>query len=327
MRKEKRGKRILLVSAVLALVMVMIYSGLQILEATVFYTVPVQQEVKRKTIERNGIEYFPRQDLTTILVMGIDEEGPVEATESYRNSGEADMLALVILDQSGGNYRILCLNRDLMVEMPVLGIGGKEAGSFFGQLALSHTYGSGVEDSAENTRKAVSDFLYGVKIDHYVALNMDAIPVLNDAVGGVTVEVTDDFSRVDSSIRRGTMTLMGEQSLRFVRTRKDVGTELNLSRMGRQQEYMKGLAAALEAGLDSSDTFVAEVYEQLEPYMVTDCSVQVVSGLLQRCADYPMAENLTIPGQNVRGAEFYEFYADEEKTDELILRLFYEEKE
>ena len=162
MRKEKRGKRILLVSAVLALVMVMIYSGLQILEATVFYTVPVQQEVKRKTIERNGIEYFPRQDLTTILVMGSDEEGPVAATESYRNTGEADMLALVILDQSGGNYRILCLNRDLMVEMPVLGIGGKEAGSVFGQLALSHTYGSGVEDSAENTRKAGSDLLSGV---------------------------------------------------------------------------------------------------------------------------------------------------------------------
>ena len=326
MRIGKRGKKILLVSAVLALVLVMICSGLQILEATVFHTVPVQQEVKRKTIERDGKEYFPRQDITTILVMGIDEEGPVEAVESYRNTGEADMLALVVLDQSAGNYRILCLNRDLMVQMPVLGIGGKEAGSFFGQLALAHTYGSGVEDSAENARRTVSDFLYGVKIDHYVALNMGAIPVLNDAVGGVTVEVTDDFSRVDSSIKGGTMTLMGDQAMTFVRTRKDVGTELNLSRMGRQQEYMKGLAAALEAGLASSDTFIAEVYGQLEPYMVTDCSVQVVSGLLQRCADYPMAENLTIPGKNVRGEEYYEFYADEEKTDALILRLFYEEK-
>ena len=316
-----------MVSAVLALVLVMIYSGLHILEATVFYTTPVQQEVKRKTIEREGKEYFPRQDITTILVMGIDEEGEVAAVESYRNTGEVDMLALVVLDQTAQNYRILCLNRDLMVEMPVLGIGGKEAGSFYGQLALSHTYGTGVEDSAENTRRTVSDFLYGVKIDHYVALNMGAIPILNDAVGGVTVEVTDDFSRVDSSIRRGTMAVQGEQAMRFVRTRKDVGTELNLSRMGRQQEYMEGLAAALEGCIHGSDTFIAEVYEQLEPYMVTDCSVQVVNGLMQRCSDFTLAENLTIPGQNVRGAEFYEFYADEQQTDELILRLFYEEKE
>ena len=42
-----------------------------------------------------------------------------------------------------------------------------------GQLALAHTYGSGEEDSCENTVLAVENLLYGVGIDHYVSLTMD----------------------------------------------------------------------------------------------------------------------------------------------------------
>ena len=40
-------------------------------------------------------------------------------------------------------------------------------------------------------------------IDYYFSMNMDAISILNDAVGGVTVEVTDDFSQVDATIGKG----------------------------------------------------------------------------------------------------------------------------
>ncbi len=328
MSKRKKPMRFALAALVLALVLVMIYSGLRILESTVFYAVPEQETaVPRKTLEYGGTEYFPRQDITTILVMGVDEEGPVADSGSYRNSGEADMVALVILDHVDRTYSILCLNRDTMLTMPALGLGGKQAGSFYGQLALAHTYGSGLEDSAENVRNTVSVFLNGVAIDYYVAMNMDAIPILNDAVGGVTVDVTDDFSAVDPAITRGQVTLRGQQALHFVRTRKDVGTQLNLSRMKRHESYMLGLAHALTVNIRRSDTFVAEVYEELSEYMVTDCSLNVVSGLLQRCTDYALKENVSIEGENILGEEYYEFYPDEEKLLPLILRLFYAPKE
>lgn len=327
MSKRTRQKRVLIAAVVLILAMVTIYSGLRILESTVLYTEPEQEAAPKKTIVREDIAYFPRQDITVILVMGIDEEGPVADSGSYRNTGEADVVALVVLDQTEQCYRILTINRDTMLDMPVLGLGGKQAGTFYGQLALSHTYGSGLEDSAENTRQTVSDFLYGLKIDHYVALNMDAIAILNDAVGGVTVNVTEDFSLVDPTITRGTVTLRGQQAMNFVRTRKDVGTQLNLSRMERQEEYMNGLSQALTDSLRSSESFLTDLYDRLADYMVTDCSVSVVSGLLQRCAGFPLKESLSIRGENVLGEEYYEFYADEEALDELILRLFYEPKE
>jgi LCP family protein required for cell wall assembly len=326
MSKRKTNSRFVVAALILILVLVMIYSGLRILESTVFYTGQEEMPVATKTITRNGIDYFPRQDITVLLVMGIDEEGPVKDSGSYRNNGEADMVALLILDQSDETYTVLSLNRDMMLQMPALGIGGKAAGTFYGQLALSHTYGSGLADSAENTRKTVSDLLYGIVIDHYVAMNMDAIGILNDAVGGVKVTVTDDFSQVDSSLTMGEVTLNRQQALHFVRTRKDVGNQLNLSRMERHKEYLLGLTAALGEKLHTSESFTVEIYEEMSPYMVTDCSVNAISGLLQRCADYTLKGIVSVEGENKLGEEFYEFYADAEKLDALILQLFYAPK-
>ena len=329
MSKRRMWIRIGCSLLILILVLVMLYSGLQILESTVFHSEAEQAEQDQyvsKTIVRNGTAYYPRADITVILVMGIDVEGPVVSSAYNRNSGASDMVALVILDQATESYRILCLNRDMMVKMPVIGLDGKQAGTYFGQLALSHTYGSGLEDSAENTRKTVSDLLYGIQIDHYVSMNIDGIGILNDAVGGVTVHVTDDFSAVDPTITTGQIRLNGKQATAFVRSRQGVGTEMNLSRMERQKEYMKGLADALEGKLEQSEDFVVDLYEQMDPYVVTDCSVTVLSSLLQRCSDYEMEHVISIEGENVRGEEYYEFYADEEALDALILELFYAPK-
>ena len=57
-------------------------------------------------------------------------------------------------------------------------------------------------------------------IDHYVALSMDAVPVINDAVGGVAVRCMDDLTAYDPSLTEGAeITLMGDQALYYVRAR------------------------------------------------------------------------------------------------------------
>ena len=326
MKKRKHGKDIVFLALILILVLVMLYSGLQILESTVLRPGTGEQGFVSKTITRNGVEYFPRQDITTVLVMGIDQYGPVTDSESYNNTGAADMVMLLIFDEQTETCGALHLNRDTMLEMPVLGLGGKEAGTVYGQLALSHTYGSGLEDSCKNTCKTVSNFLYGIEIDYYVAMNMDAIAILNDAVGGVTVEVTEDFSQIDDTIGMGEVILRGQQAINFVRTRKDVGDQLNLSRIERQKDYIDGFVDALRAKLEQETAFVSTAYEEVKPYIVTDCSVNVISGMLEHYGDYEIGQVVTPEGENVLGEEYFEFYVDGEKLDELILELFYAPK-
>jgi len=183
-----------------------------------------------------------------------------------------------------------------------------------------------MEDSCENIRQTVSDLLWGINIDHYVSLNMDAVALANDAVGGVTVTVTDDFSAVDESIPLGEVTLHGQQSINFVRLRRDVGDQLNVSRMERQEAYMNGFLTSLKAKLGQGESFSLSLYESILPYMVTDCSANTFSAVLDDYGDYSLSEIITPDGENVRGEEYMEFHLDEEALDSLILRLFYAPK-
>ena len=327
MRIGKNAKALMYFGVILILVLVVLYSGLRILESTVLYSAPVEADTyQSRTITRNGVDYYPRQDITTVMVLGIDQKGPVQPSEGYVNPGAADFVILLVLDEHNQTCDILQLNRDTMLKMPVLGIGGKKAGTYFGQLALSHTYGKGVEDSCENTRDTVSDFLYGITIDHYVALNMDAIVILNDSVGGVTVDVTEDFSQVDASLGYGEVTLMGQQALSYVRSRQGLGDQLNVSRMERHRKYMDGFIEAFQAKREESMGFFAEVYETIQPYTVTDCTVNTITGMIDRYADYSVDRLVTPEGENVMGEEFFEFYADAQKLDELILEMFFAPK-
>ncbi len=327
MRRRRTRTNIALVIIILILALVLMYSGLQILETTVFNKEQVQEtQAVSKTITRNGVDYFPKQDMTVVMVLGIDNFGPVKDSGSYNNDGVADMAALLVFDESESSIRVLALNRDTMADVPVLGLGGKYAGTVKEQLGLAHTYGSGLEDSCENMKKAVSDFLYGLNIDYYVSMNMDAISIINDAIGGVKVVVEDDFSEVDATMTKGELMLNGEQAIHFVRSRQSVGDGLNLSRMERQKVYMTGFVDAFKNKMSLDADAVMSIYEQVSDYMVTDISVNAMSGMMDRFADFELVEMISPEGENVRGEKYYEYYVDEAKLDELILRLFYAPK-
>ena len=324
---EKRQKK--LIFAVVAILMtgIVLFGGLLLRESAVLHSEGKTETVNpSKTVVKNGTGYFPRQDITVILLMGIDEKGPARDSLSYNNQGEADMVALLILDEKEEDCKVLTLNRDTMVSVPVLGLGGKQAGTKVAQLALAHTYGSGLEDSCENTRKAVSEFLNGIRIDYYIAMNCDGVAVLNDAVGGVTVEVTDDFSQVDSSIPKGRVTLQGEQALTFVQSRKDVGDNQNLSRMERQKAYMDGFEKALKKQLKQNENLILTAYDAVAPYIVSDLPISTLRGMVERCSDYLIQSIVAPEGRNVLGEQYYEFHADREKLDQLVLELFYAPK-
>lgn len=318
--------KVVFASIALILVLGIVYSGLQILELTVFYGQEKEFEVKTKTITRDGVKYFPRQDINVILLMGMNQAGAIHPEEPNRAT-PADMVALVVIDEKAGNWTVLNLNRDTQVDMPVLDLEGKEIGSMYDSLSMAHVYGTGMEDSCENMKKTVSNFLGGVNIDYYIAMNIDAIAMLNDAVGGVTVNVTDDFSAVDPSLPMGTVTLMGDQARRFVQSRKDVGDELNLSRVERQKQYMDGFVASFRKIMETSDTgFVLDTYNSVAPYLLSDLPVSTLTGMVERYLDYPLTGILSLEGENKRGKEFMEFYADKDKLEDLRLELFYAPK-
>ncbi len=327
MKKQSKKHNLITMIIVIVLLIVVVFSGVQIIES-IFSTKDIDTEdvPASKTVTIEDVDYYPRQDITTFLLLGIDQKGPVVESTSYNNEGEADMIALAVFDETEKTYNLLLLNRDTMTDVPILGIGGKPAGKAYEQLALAHTYGKGLEDSCENTRDAVSDLLNGITVDYYLSMNMDAIGILTDAVGGVKVTVTDDFSEVDSSIPMGETTLSGKQAVSFVQTRKEVGNQMNISRMDRHKEFMNGFLDALKMNVDNNDSFVIKNYDAISDYVVTDSSVNTLNKLFNRYVDYELKEILSPEGENKKGETYMEFYPDEKLLNEMTIELFYAEK-
>ena len=278
-------------------------------------------------IERDGVWYAPKQNQETVLLIGLDKMDPLEDSGSYNNDTQADFLLLAIFDEIEETTTILHINRDTMAQIPVLGVTGQPAGSITGQLALAHTYGSGLQDSCVNTVNAVSDFLYGIKIDHYVAMTMGVVPYINDLVGGVPVTVLDDFSGIDDSLVEGeTITLKGEQALHYVRIRSGLEDSSNLNRMKRQQQYLESMAEQIEK-LDENFSVSPQQISTISKYIISDCSIDTLSRMAEQFIDYPLQKMQDIQGEAIVGEEYMEFYADEAALQEQILDLFYEVKE
>lgn len=273
--------------------------------------------------------WYARKELETVLVMGVDKYADDAAAEDgYTNQEQADFLLLLVLDRNAGVCTALPLNRDTMTEITALGLAGERTGTFTGQLALAHTYGSGGLDSARNEGRAVSALLYGTEIDHVMAFTMDAVPVLTDAVGGVPVLVEDDFSAMTDQLPMGQeVTLRGELALTFVRGRGSMGgAKTNLNRMARQNAYLQGLYRRLQDTVQD-EGFLTQLLLELSPYLDTDCTAAQLNDLYQTVVQDKLAVLDAPAGEAVVGDEFMEFHVDEDALQQTVIELFYERRD
>ena len=288
-------------------------------------TVQTQPTLPKDAVEYAGDYYVPRKNLQTVLIMGLDKYEREETTLGYTNKMQADFLLLAVIDKDAKTCELLHLNRDTMTEIRRLGIGGGETGTFTGQLALAHTYGSGGSDSCLNAVKAVSKLLGGVKIDHYMTLTMDAVAKINDLVGGVTVTMLEDFTEIDPAMVKGQeVTLKGENALAYVRFRKGIGDQSNLSRMERQRQYLEAFYGKLMETNKKVSGFLSSTLLKVNDDFVSDCTVnqlEALSNLLELCTVAPIR---TIEGKAIQGEEFMEFYPDADSIQENVMALFYE---
>ncbi len=272
----------------------------------------------------DGTSYVPNEDLEVILLIGVDKYESQAQDESYNNAQQADFLMLLLIDKEAETYTVLHMNRDTMTEIPVLGVRGEKAGTVTGQLALAHTYGSGGRDSCRNTAEAVSDLLYGIEIDHYLAFTMDAVAEINDLAGGVTLTVLDDLTSVSPAMYQGaTVTLNGEMALAYVRTRYGLEDSSNLRRMERQRQYVTALQSAVTAKAADQEDFMINALETVSPYMTSDCTADQLSRLYDRLTLYTDCGIQSVEGEAVKGEEFMEFYPDEAALKQQVVQLFY----
>lgn len=330
MEPTSQSKTALLKYAAIALAVILIVSvafvalGLWEKQRSQF---PEAPELDR-TIEHNGQKYELKQGIETFLVLGLDKYAEDTALESYNNVKQADFLILFVFDTYAKKYSAIHINRDTMTDVSRLGVAGERIGSSVEQIALAHTQGNGREVSCRNVADSVSGLLLGVKISHYLSVTMDAVPIYNDLLGGIELEILEDFTGIDDTLVKGErVTLMGEHALNYVRTRYGLEDSSNSTRMHRQQQYLSALREKTEKMIEQDGEFVVRASLKMSEYIVSDRSVTQLQELARKMSEYEFTEIFSLEGDNVQGEKFIEFYPDAASLKKTVIDLFYTPKD
>ena len=104
-------------------------------------------------VDTDGSVYRYRDDVQTLLLMGIDymNDPNYWSGDMVSNGGNADILALVILDSGKDRLSVLYIPRDTMANMLMLDEKGNYLDTVFNNISASHSYGDGGTLSCEPT--------------------------------------------------------------------------------------------------------------------------------------------------------------------------------
>ena len=284
-----------------------------------------------KTVVYKGQKYRWNENITTFLILGTDRT--LEQQENGKTAaginGQADTILLAVIDNTNKKISFININRDTFVPVAEYTSDGNYAGEKKMQICLSYAYGKDNETSCRYTAEAVSKYLYGMPIDYYVRLSYDAIPVLTDSVGGVTLTVAEDLTSVDPSLIPGsTVTLAGSQALTYVRWRNMRIVETNENRISRQKQYLYSFMGRTIECTRADLLLPFGLYANVKPYMTTNVSLSQLTYITSKVLEYGVDVNgdaiHSIPGKSVVGSENHvEFYPDQTALYEQVLDTFY----
>ncbi|WP_354640853.1 LCP family protein [Kitasatospora camelliae] len=188
-----------------------------------------------------------------ILVIGTDSrEGLGREYGDEGSTGHADTTLLFHVAKDRSNATVVSIPRDLMVPIPECQSGAKKIpGEARGMFNTS----LGQEGRDPGCTWKTVEKMTGIRIDHFMMVNFEAVKTLSAAVGGVEVCAAKDINDPDSHLKmsKGRHVVQGEEALAFVRTRHAVGFGGDLTRIPLQQQFISSMIRKIK----SSDTLTS----------------------------------------------------------------------
>jgi len=287
-----------------------------------------EAETEEAFISYNGKKYQYNEEIEICLCMGIDKDIPIEEKRQSGSQGLSDANMLVCVNHRSGEAKILAIPRDTMVTVKVVDEEGQLVQTARQQLTLQYGYGNTARESCRLMADTVSNLLYQVPVERYCSINMEALPVINDAVGGVDVAALEDITLNGVDYAAGEpVHLEGSDALAYVRTRDINKAESAMDRLERQSQYIAAYLGKAGRVIQQEPSLAAEVFESLDDNMYSNITVEELDKLVSAIADSGTGmENgamLTVPGEVVMGEKLEEFHVDEDALKEMVIQTFY----
>ncbi|MFG2628648.1 LCP family protein [Streptomyces sp. NPDC048473] len=194
-----------------------------------------------------------------ILIIGTDKRTG-KGNEGYGDKGSvghADTNILFHVSKDRTNATALSIPRDMITDIPdctTIQPDGSEK-VIRGTQNVRFNESLGQEGRNPGCTMDTVKEITGLKVDHFMMVDFNAVKELSTAVGGVKVCLAKPVKDKDShlNLSAGEHKIQGEDALAFVRTRHSFGNESDLDRIKVQQQFI----ASMIRQMQSDDTLTS----------------------------------------------------------------------
>ncbi|WP_443735545.1 LCP family protein [Streptomyces guryensis] len=226
-----------------------------------------------------------------ILVIGSDGRnnaadcklggGCGSASSTVGHNADVEMVVHVSADRS--NATVMSVPRDTMTHVPACKDpdSSQATAGYYGQINSALQYGAACQVKTIHQ-------LTGITIDHFVMLDFSGVVKMSDAVGGVSVCVSDNVYDTYSHLKlaKGTHTLQGDAALEFVRSRHGFGDGSDLGRTVSQHLFLGAMIRKFKsAGTLTDPGKVYSLADAATKALTVDTGLGSVSKLVSLATD------------------------------------------
>ncbi len=178
--------------------------------------------------------------MTTFAIFGVDRDG-------YRT----DVTMIAFFNHEDASFDIVSVPRDTQVKLPddlYAKISARR--SDVEQIMKINEVPAYVTNKVNETSVQVLESGFGIEIDYYINLNLDAFRFIVDQVGEIEVEVPmdmyyqDPVQNLNINLKKGIQTINGAQAEQLIRYREGYGTG-DIGRIEMQHAFMKAFVEQL----------------------------------------------------------------------------------
>lgn len=226
-----------------------------------------------------------------ILVIGSDGRsnkancklggGCGRASSEAGQNADVEMVVHVSADRS--NATVMSVPRDTVTRVPACRNAdtGASTPGYQGMINSALLYGPACQVATVHQ-------LTGIPIDHFVMLDFSGVVTMSDAVGGVSVCVSDDVYDTYSHLKlaKGSHTLKGDAALEFVRSRHGFGDGSDLGRTYAQHIFLGSMIRKFKsAGTLTNPAAVYRLADAATKALTVDTGLGSVTKLIGLAGD------------------------------------------
>ena len=287
-----------------------------------------EEEQEGFYITYDGKQYQYNSDVINILCLGIDKDIPIEEKRETGSEGLADVVILASIDTKEDTLKFLAVPRETMVPVKLIDTKGNFVRTENEQITLQYAYGQTAEKSCELMIDTVSNLLFHLPIQRYCAINFQALPALNDAIGGVDLVSIETVHWWNGSFYEGQqMHLEGQAALDYVRQRDETIPKSSMGRLERQKQYITCYLEQAKEAVGKDLTLPVKMFQSLTENMCTDVTVADITYLVPELLNMEInLENISmVPGETITGGEHEEYHVDADALKQLLIQMVYKE--